>query len=631
MIFRSLAKRTISRPNRILLGVFRKYWYYLGITLLFSILAAASEGFSIGLLIPFLRNIASDSAEPFRTGWEFVDEFILGASKSREERLYRICGIILVASWSRSGFSYLSEAFATMARVKYVMELRNRIVNQLLTVSLSYFSKTRSGELINSLTTEISRVIQSFQVINVVIIRGTLMIVYIGFMIYVSLELSLIILVFFVVLSLTLTRLIKRITTGGKKVTSASGQFTSALTELISGVRTITSFNTQDFERKRLNVAINRLASAMIKNGWQRLKVGPLSQGFISTILIGIILVATQYYVLPGKLDIALLLAFLFALLRMMPLINELNKQRGMWASLKGSLLNVADLLRTDNKPYLEDGAQVIEPLMQGIVFRDVSFSYSADAEVLSDININIECGKTTAIVGTSGAGKSTLVDLIPRFYDPTEGKVSWDGIDLRDIKVDSLREKIAVVSQSTFIFNDTVWANIAYGMEGVEKDRIYEAAKQANALDFIEEMEDGFDTVLGDRGVRLSGGQRQRIAIARALLRDPNILILDEATSALDSVSERQVQNSLEKLMKGRTVIAIAHRLSTVENADWIVVLEKGKVVEQGVYSDLLDLKGKLWEFHALQYQLSLEEKSVLPLEVSLHVDQELSEEQEK
>ena len=208
---------------------------------------------------------------------------------------------------------------------------------------------------------------------------------------------------------------------------------------------------------------------------------------------------------------------------------------------------------------------------------------------------------------------------------------MTWDGIGLRDIKVDSLREKIAVVSQSTFIFNDTVWANIAYGMEGVEKERIYEAAKQANALDFIEEMEDGFDTVLGDRGVRLSGGQRQRIAIARALLRDPNILILDEATSALDSVSERQVQNSLEKLMKGRTVIAIAHRLSTVENADWIVVLEKGKVVEQGLYSDLLDLKGKLWEFHALQYQLSLEEKSVLPLEVSLHVDEELSEEQEK
>ena len=584
----------------------------------FSILAAIAEGFSIGLLVPFLRNIASDTGESFRTGWDFVDEFILGASKPRLERLYRICGIILLASWCRSGFSYLSEAFATIARVKYVMELRNRIVNQLLSVSLRYYSKTRSGEIINSLTTEISRVIQSFQVINVVIIRGTLMIVYIGFMVYVSWELSLIILAFFVVLTLTLTRLIEKITKGGKKVTSASGQFTSALTELINGVRTITSFNTQEYEKKRLGKAIDRLADAMIKNGWERLKVGPLSQGFISTILIGIILVATQYYVLPGKLDIALLLAFLFALLRMMPLINELNKQRGMWASLRGSLINVADLLREDNKPYLKDGSQIIQPLKEKIEFKNVSFAYTKDAKVLSDINIQINCGKTTAIVGASGAGKSTLVDLIPRFYDPTEGAVLWDGLDLSEAKMNSLREKIAVVSQSTFIFNESVWANIAYGMDNVEKDRIYEAARQANALDFIEEMEDGFDTVLGDRGVRLSGGQRQRIAIARALLRDPNILILDEATSALDSLSERLVQNSLEKLMKGRTVIAIAHRLSTIENADWVVVLDRGYVVEQGPYSDLLNLKGKLWEFHALQYQLSLEEKSILPLEVS-------------
>ena len=612
MTIRSVAKRTISRENLILIGVFRKYGYFLGITLFFSILAAASEGFSIGLLVPFLRNIASDTGESFHTGWEWVDVYVLGANKPREERLYRICGIILIASWCRSGFSYLSESFATIARVKYVMELRNRIVHQLLSVSLQFYSKTRSGEIINSLTTEISRVIQSFQVINVVIIRGTLMIVYMAFMVYVSWELSLIILGFFVLLSLTLTRLIKKITTGGKRVTSASGQFTSALTELINGIRTINSFNTQQYERKRLKVAIDRLAEAMITNGWQRLKVGPLSQGFISTLLIGVVLIATQYYVLPGKLDIALLLAFLFALLRMMPLINELNKQRGMWASLRGSLINVADLLREDNKPYLSDGEQTIESLKSCIQFKDVSFCYSDSVNVLSDINILIKRGKTTAIVGASGAGKSTLVDLIPRFYDPTHGTVSWDGKDLRRIRIDSLREKIAVVSQSTFIFNESVWDNIAYGLEHVEKFRIYDAAQQANALEFIEDMEDGFDTILGDRGVRLSGGQRQRIAIARALLRDPDILILDEATSALDSVSERLVQNSLEKLMKGRTVIAIAHRLSTIENADWVVVLDEGRVVEQGRYDDLLKQKGKLWEFHSLQYQLNMEEISL-------------------
>ena len=617
-MLRSMILSRLGKSNRILLQVFRKYWHYLGITLTFAILAAVFEGLSIGLLIPFLRNIGDSSAEAFQIGWEFFDIYVLGIHESQLQRLYRICGIILLASWGRSLFSYLSEGFASMARVKYVMEVRSRIVDQLLSVSLSYYSKTRSGEIINSLTTEIGRVIQSFQVLNVYLIRGTLMIVYITFMFMVSWELSLIILVFFVLLSLTLTRLLRRIQQGGKRITKASGRFTSALTELISGIRTIAAYHTEEFERRRLNRAINGLATAMIRNGWQRLKVGPLTQGVISTILIAIVLIATQYYVLPGHLDIALLLAFLFALLRMMPLINELNKQRGTWASLRGSLVNVADLLRRDNKPYLTDGAQAVDPLGEAIVFEDVSFAYDEEALVLADISLRIACGKTTAIVGASGAGKSTLVDLIPRFHDPTEGRITWDGIDLRDVQVSSLRDKIAVVSQSTFIFNDTVWANIAYGLDEYDKEQILHAARRANAIDFIEEMEDGFDTLLGDQGVRLSGGQRQRIAIARAILRDPDILILDEATSALDSVSERLVQSSLEALMKGRTVIAIAHRLSTIENADHVIVLEAGRLVEQGSYEKLLDNKGKLWEYHALQYQLDLQEKSLMPLDVT-------------
>jgi ABC-type multidrug transport system fused ATPase/permease subunit len=225
---------------------------------------------------------------------------------------------------------------------------------------------------------------------------------------------------------------------------------------------------------------------------------------------------------------------------------------------------------------------------------------------VLQDENIWVEAGKTTAVVGASGAGKSTLVDLVPRFFDPTSGRVLLDGIDLRDLKVASLRRRIAVVSQTAYIFNDTVRNNIAYGMPDLSMDRIREAAAKANALDFVESMPEGFDTVLGDFGIRLSGGERQRIAIARAILRDPEILILDEATSALDSVSERLVQQSLERLMEGRTVIAIAHRLSTVEHADWVVVLENGEVVEQGSYEDLLERRGFLWKYHSIQYQLA-------------------------
>jgi len=224
----------------------------------------------------------------------------------------------------------------------------------------------------------------------------------------------------------------------------------------------------------------------------------------------------------------------------------------------------------------------------------------------LHNISLTIERGKMTALVGSSGAGKSTLADLIPRFYDPTQGKILIDGVDLREFELNSLRRKLAVVSQDTFIFNTSIRNNIAYALEEVDEVAIREAAQLANALEFIEEMPEGFETQLGDRGVRLSGGQRQRIAIARALLRNPEILILDEATSALDSVSERLIQESLETLSVGRTVIAIAHRLSTIVRADKVVVLEQGRLVEQGGYQELLEQRGKLWKYHQMQHELS-------------------------
>ena len=287
-----------------------------------------------------------------------------------------------------------------------------------------------------------------------------------------------------------------------------------------------------------------------------------------------------------------------------MPTVHQLNQQRGDWARDHASLANIKRLLDASDKPYLPDGTREAPPLSDGIEFCNVNFEYEPGEPVLQGVSIRIEAGRTTALVGGSGAGKSTLVDLLPRLYDPVDGRILYDGVDLREFRVASLRNRIAVVSQSTFVFNQTVAANIAYGSMGASMDAIREAAQRANALEFIEDMEDGFDTVLGDRGVRLSGGQRQRIAIARALLRDPEILILDEATSSLDSISERLVQESLEPLMAGRTVIAIAHRLSTIENADWVVVLEGGRVVEQGPYDALLEQKGHLWNYHSIQFQ---------------------------
>ncbi|MEI6330217.1 MAG: ATP-binding cassette domain-containing protein, partial [Pseudanabaena sp. ELA645] len=230
-----------------------------------------------------------------------------------------------------------------------------------------------------------------------------------------------------------------------------------------------------------------------------------------------------------------------------------------------------------------------------------VSFGYT-EQTILQDINLSIKSGETTALVGTSGAGKTTLADLIPRLYDPTQGMILVDGIDMRNLDIDSLRRKMAIVSQDTFIFNASVRDNIAYGLGDIEEDQLRLVASQANALEFILEMPEGFETKLGDRGVRLSGGQRQRIAIARAIFRNPDILILDEATSALDSVTERLIQEALEELSKGCTVIAIAHRLSTIVSADKIVVLEKGRIIEQGSYQELIDQRGALWKYHQVQ-----------------------------
>jgi subfamily B ATP-binding cassette protein MsbA len=290
----------------------------------------------------------------------------------------------------------------------------------------------------------------------------------------------------------------------------------------------------------------------------------------------------------------------------MMPIVRQLNGARARLSNFQGALSNIQELLRTDNKPYLKNGEIEFPALKKSIDFKSVSFGYEPDNLVLQDINLTLQRGTTTALVGASGGGKSTLVDLIARFYDPVAGQVLIDGVDLRTFDINSVRRQMAIVSQDTFIFNTSVRNNIAYSLEDVHEEAIWEAARLANALDFILDLPEKWDTQLGDRGVLLSGGQRQRIAIARALLRNPEILILDEATSALDSVSERLIQEALEKLSVGRTVIAIAHRLSTIVGADKVIVLEHGRIVEQGGYQELLEQRGKLWNYYQMQYETS-------------------------
>jgi subfamily B ATP-binding cassette protein MsbA len=592
----------MTRELRLVWSSLRKHWVIVTLTIVFSLGAAASEALSIGMLIPFLQTF-SENADPLRTGIYWVDTYVLASDEAPLVRTYHICAAILLGTWLRSGLGYLGGLCAVVSRVRIIESLRRRIVDQLQSVSLQFFSKSRGGDLLNSITTEIGRTTTAVAVVFDVITQGTLLVMYVTLMTLISWQLTILTLAVFALLSLGLTLLMSRIHLSGEWLTDANSRFTASITEFIEAVRTVTAYNRQPYERERLYASISDLAAAMISISKRAFLIQPLSQAIVGTVIVVLIVVAVQFYVLPGVLDIAFLLGFLFALFRMMPAVNVLNDQRGLWASNRPGLARIVGLLETADKPYLSNGTVRATPLREAITFENVDFEYEPGQPVLKDLNFGIPAGSMVALVGGSGAGKSTLADLVPRFFDPTRGTVRMDGIDLRDFNVRSLRDQIGIVSQSTYIFNDTIRANIAYGNLDADEATIRRAADLANATGFIEQMEEGFDTILGDRGVRLSGGQRQRIAIARAIVKDPNLLILDEATSALDSISEKLVQRSLEFLMDGRTVLAIAHRLSTIENADWVIVLENGRIVEQGTYTDLIAAKGHLWSYHRVQF----------------------------
>jgi len=572
------------------------------LAVLFACLGAVFEGVGLGLLVPFLKGLMEPNAAPLATGVEVIDHYVLAVDSTPLHRLYQVCGLILFSIGLRVTFGYLSTYVSVRMRENISHRLRCGIVDQLQAVALSYFSKKRSGEFLNNLTSQISRLRHLFAQATSIVQNGFLLLVYVAAIFWLSWQLALFAMAFCGALFLVMNRLLARLREQGKDIYETDREIVNVATEIVNGIRTIAAFGTRGYETGRFKEASAASLDAQVEAGRRSGLVGPLSQGVASTALIALIVIAVQFFVLQGTMSAAVLLAFFFALFRLLPLIQMLNNSRSQWAISRNALDEIAGMLATDDKPYITDGHIPFRSLQEGFELRNVDFEYEPNQPVLRGVDLKIPKGQTTAIVGSSGAGKTTLADLIVRLHDPTSGQVLLDEVDLRDYQISTLRNQIAVVSQSTFLFNTTVTANIAYGIADVSMDRVRWAAEKANALEFIEKMENGFNTVLGERGERLSGGQRQRVSIARALLRDPEVLILDEATSALDSVTEQLVQDSLEYLMQDRTVIVIAHRLSTIEHADQVVVLEDGKTVEQGCYSDLLNQKGQFWEYHSLQ-----------------------------
>ncbi|OKH22873.1 heterocyst formation ABC transporter subunit HepA [Chroogloeocystis siderophila] len=605
--FRNLLSATkFWQENYFLIREFRNFRSIAVLAIVFTIVAALFEGIGVGFILSFLQNLTNPNAQPIRTGIEWFDIWFLGVNMPASERVYRVCGLILLTTLLRSLFTYLGRLYTQIAQFKLVYFLRKRVFELFQSLSLRYFAKTRSGGLVHSITTEIMQLMQAFNFVSVILTKFTILFVYIISMLLLSWQLTIVTVLLFSLVSVGMTALLGRVREASFERTRAAKWYTSISLEYIHGIRTVQAFAAYNFERKRFDEANSNFLKATTKAVSVSSVIEPLSEGVATAILVGMLLLAFSVLIPSGQLQVSSLLTFLFVLLRIMPVRRQIDGARVQLSNCQGSFNNIRELLQTEDKPFFHNGNKKFVGLKRAIEFVKVDFGYDADEIVLHNINLTIEKGKMTALVGASGAGKSTLADLIPRFYDPTHGQVLIDGVDLREFNVYTIRNKLAVVSQDTYIFNTSVRENIAYALENVDDAAVVEAAKLANALEFIQELPQGFETQLGDRGVRLSGGQRQRIAIARALLRNPEILILDEATSALDSVSERLIQQSLEKLAVGRTVIAIAHRLSTIVRADKVVVLEQGRIVEQGGYQELLDQRGELWKYHQMQHEYS-------------------------
>ena len=442
---------------------------------------------------------------------------------------------------------------------------------------------------------------------------ASLVIVYIAILFSISWQLSLLALIILPLLGFSLQPMLRKLRRGNLRRGNVHGEMTSVLQETISGIRLVKASGTESFEEGRFAEGSNKYARSSLKLTRLALLAPPVTE-IIGTVIAVLILWIGAWQVLrSGAMTGATLLAFLTLVLRLLQPLKQLSQMRTTAQSSLASAERLFEILDSPAEFQRDRGTRDTATFDRHLEFESVSFSYG-DAPVLSSVDFSASKGEVVALVGPSGSGKSTLVDLIPRFYEPTAGRILLDGIDTREIKLPALRSLTGIVSQETVLFHDTVRSNIAYGAtDRYTQEQIEAAARAANAHEFIMELPRGYDTLLGERGTRLSGGQRQRLAIARALLTDPPILILDEATSALDTESERLVQEAVDRLLQGRTVFVIAHRLSTITHADQILVLDRGEIVERGTHAELLARRGAYHRLYSLQFG-DADEASMVP-----------------
>lgn len=502
------------------------------------------------------------------------------------------------------GFATYGQTY-TMSYIgqRVIIDIREAMFKHLQRLDQAYYDRRKTGVIMSNLTNDVAA-LQSAIVDNLVsfITEGVTLIGSLVSMLYLDWKLTLVTLVIVPVVLGIINIFGKRLRIAGHDVQGRIADITSLLQETISGARVVRSFAREGYEVQRFERENQRNFRAVMRATKLTSLLSPLVE-FSAAIAVTVILWYGGYSVVTGAITAGSLIAFLIYAINLSNPVKRLSQVYGNIQKAMAAGDRVFAIL--DTKPeVVEKPDAIVLPEVDGRVrFDHVSFSYDGEKKALDDFSLDVPAGRVVAIVGPSGAGKTTIANLLPRFYDATEGAITVDGIDVRDVTFQSLREQIGVVPQETMLFNATIKDNILYGRLDGTDEEVYAAAKAANALEFIERLPEGMDTLVGERGSSLSGGQRQRIAIARAILKNPKILILDEATSALDTESEKLVQEALERLMQGRTAFVIAHRLSTIKNADQIVVLREGKLVESGTHDELLAVGGLYQHLYSVQF----------------------------